>query len=696
MNPSIRKHLAIPTLALAAALLAALPFTGSTASGSSGAEATPVATAAPSRTVHFEPNLGQTDPRVRYLGRAADFALFFTPQEVVVSLREPRVAGLDGRGAVLPAAELAEPSAPRSHVLRMKARGASAATRVEAGHELDGTSSYFRLDGRPSVAAVPHFAEVRYRNLYPGIDQVFYGNGGVLEYDFVVAPGADPGAIELAFEGADGVAIDGAGNLVLSTSIGNVVQPPPAIYQQVGGERLPVAGSYRLTSGTPAGVAFTVAAYDRSRELVIDPQVVFRACIGGSSADWARAIKVTPNGQAYIAGDTYSTDFPAHAGAVQPGDLDPDTNTTDGFVAKLNLAGTAFTHATYIGGARAQQITDIGLDGGNSVYVAGITQQPGSPQGSWILDAFVVKLDSTLSTLLWSRTLGGTQTDYALGIAVNGAGDAFVSGATYSPDFCTSGILFGCGIDSAFAGSTEAFVVKLNRHGAVRYATFLGAADNEFGQGIAIDDADRAYVVVARHNGNPYVTRIDASGTFLEYTRVLSGSGIPSGIAVDGLYQAHVTGWTADGNFYTSPGAYKRQISGLTDGFVTALRGDGTCCVYSTFVGDARYENLHGIALDFRRQPYVVGTAWPVTNGVVDWNYGQALVLRLNEWGTQLLSQQELGGAAYESGEDIDLDYNPLTFVAGITSSSNFAPGVPGCAANDTGNDQAFVVKLAM
>ncbi len=585
-------------------------------------------------------------------------------------------------GVSLPAAE---PAAQRGHVLRMKARGASATARLESRRDLGSTSSYLRLDGRPSTAAVPHFAEVRYTGLYPGIDQVFYGKGGVLEYDFVIAPGADPSAIELAVQGAESLAVDGAGNLVLATSVGNVVQPPPVIYQEIDGERRTVAGGYRLTA--EAGVAFTVAGYDRSRELVIDPQILFRACIGGSSADWARAIAVTPNGQAYIAGETTSTDFPTHAGAVQRYDL--DGTSTDGFVAKLNLAGTAFIHATYIGGAGYQQVTAIGLDASHSVYAGGITYQGNS------YDAFLLKLDSTLGTLLWSKTFGGGNVDDVLDLAVNGAGDAFVTGVTYSPEFCGAGIVHACGIDSQFAGSAEAFVLKFNRHGALRYATYLGGTDDEIGQAIAIDGADRAYVAVFRFGGNPYVTRIDAAGTRLEYTRVLPGAGLPNDIAVDGLDQAHVTGLTEDRNFYTTLGAYQRSLLGPFDGFVTALRADGTCCVYSTFLGNASAESMEGIAVDFRRQPHVVGTRWPYAD-VGDYRTTDVVVARLNASGTQLISQQVLGGSASESGWAIALDYNPATFVAGITSSADFAPGAPGCTANDTGNDQAFVVKLAM
>lgn len=694
-RPTARALTLSLALVLTAALAAARPAAATAAPASEP-------TTAPLRSLTFEPNLGQTDPEVRFLARGSGYALFFTPREVVMVLREV---------AAEPAApsHLAPPRAParltaRSQVLRLAARGASPAPVVTGQEPLSGASSYFALDGSRALAEVPHFGRVRYQGIYPGIDQVFYGVEGRLEYDFVVSPGADPGRIEVAFQGAEALELDGQGRLLVHTSLGTVVQPPPVLYQEVAGERRPVAGGYRLTAGEPAGVAFQVAAYDPSLPLVIDPQVVYKNCFGGSDHDWGRALTVTDNGQVYVAGTTYSTDFPTTAGTVQPWDADPGTPSDPGvdvFVAKLNLSGQ-LERATYLGLDGDDQATSIGLDASRNVYVGGYTEQSNSTPSSVLWDAYVLKLDSTLSTLYWSKIFGGSANEWVVDLAVNDGGDTFATGTTYSSNFCSSGFISGCTLDSSLGGGQDAFAIKINRHGALRYATLLGGSIKDAAQGVALDGSDRAHVTGVTYDtqiGRIWVRRIDASGTRQEYYRELTGNGLPYGITVDDLGQAYVVGTTADPGFYTTPGVVKRQLTGLNDPFVTVLRSNGTCCVYSTLLGDSRYEMMSGIAVDFRRHAYVVGTTYtmdPANPGVVDWYSGQVLVSRLNATGSQILSQIVFGGSSLDSGQDVALDSATNTYVVGITSSSNFQPGNGACNAAGVDNDQTFVSKLQM
>ena len=258
----------------------------------------------------FEPNLGQTDPQVRFISRGPGYNLFVTPEEAVLVLRSGAAPGPEEIPIV----------APRRQVVRMRALGASPAA-LEGIDRQSGHSNYLQV-GHPerSVTGVPRFSKVFARGVYPGIDLVYHGDRDHLEYDFVVAPGADPGRIRLGFEGVEGMSVDAAGDLHLRLAEGEFVQPAPVLYQEIAGERRPVAGSFALQGDQ---VGFRVADYDRTQPLVIDPQIVWSRLLGGSSTDFGSAIAVTPNGQAYIAGYTYSDDFPTRPGAYQPADPEP-------------------------------------------------------------------------------------------------------------------------------------------------------------------------------------------------------------------------------------------------------------------------------------------------------------------------------------------------------------------------------------
>src|SRR5207244_1840388 len=258
---------------------------------------------------------------------------------------------------------------------------------------------------------VPTYARVEYRDIYPGVNLVYFGDQRQLEYDFVVRPGASPKAITLGFQGADKLEVDAQGDLVLHTAVGAIRQRRPFVYQEVGGARREIAGGYVLRGAGRVG--FQVAAYDRSQPLVIDPVLSYATYLGGSRNDTAYGIAVDASGNAYVAGITDSTDFPTTAGAFQP---------------------------TFGGGSG---------------------------------DAFVTKLAPTGSALAYSTYVGGSALDRARGIAVDALGNAYVTGLTVSTDFPTTAGAFqtGCPGPSCGAG----FVTKLNPPGTTLvYSTYLG------------------------------------------------------------------------------------------------------------------------------------------------------------------------------------------------------------------------------
>jgi len=335
----------------------------------------------------FEPNVGQTDARVRFLARGGGMTTFFTDTETIMVLSRSR----------------------EQAVVRMKLAGAGQPRRLSGLEKLPGISNYF-LGNDPAKwrADVPHYARIQYEGVYPGIDLVWYGNQRRLEYDFVVVPGADPKQIQVAYEGVESLMVDAGGDLVLRTALGEVRQQKPRVYQEIGGKRVEVEARYTVAARNR--VSFELAMYDRKRELCIDPLVlVYSTYLGGSGADAGNAIAVDAAGSAYVTGYTKSTHFPTQS-AYQA----TFQGSQDAFVTKLTPAGDALVYSTYLGGSNDDFANGIAVDGAGSAYVTGDTQSTDFPtqsayqatsQGSG--DAFVTKLAPAGNALVYSTYLGG-------------------------------------------------------------------------------------------------------------------------------------------------------------------------------------------------------------------------------------------------------------------------------------------------
>src|SRR5438552_102423 len=525
--------------------------------------------------LYFEANKGQTDEQVRFLARGSRSTLFLTPSEAVLVFTHREVSRT---------------------VLRMTFIGANPEPSVVGAEELPGKANYF-IGSDPANwrTDVPTYAKVRYKNVYPGIDLIYYGNQRQLEYDFVVSPGADPRRIRFGFHGADKLEVDAQGDLVLHTATGVIRQRKPVIYQEVEGARREIAGGYVLEGARRVG--FRVTAYDAHRPLAIDPALFYSTYLGGSDSDEGFAIAVDTAGTAYVTGRTFSIDFPTTQGAFQ--------TTLVGFhgvvfVTKLNPTGSGLVYSTYLGGTTADQATGIALDTAGNAYVTGQTNSvdfpttPGAYQTTLggsndVLifqgDAFVVKLDPTGSTLIYSTFLGGSGDDVAYGIALDSSGNAYVVGATASTDFPTTPGAF----QTTFGGGeAHVFVTKVNPLGsALVYSTYLGGSDHDEGFGIALDGlpSPNAYVTgETRSTDFPiipgaiqptfaggtgfdvFVTKLDPTGSALIYSTYLGGPGDDYGnaIAVDALPNpnAYVTGVTASTTFPTTPGAFQTSFGG--------------------------------------------------------------------------------------------------------------------------------------
>ena len=553
--------------------------------------------------LHFEANRGQAHKDVRFLSRGPGYSLYLTSSEAVLVLSRPDAdAKRDARSTPV-RAEV--PSAhAKSVALRMSLVGAAHKPVVSGLEEQPGKANYFiGKDPAKWRTRVSIYAKVRYREVYPGIDLVYYGNQRQLEYDFVVAPGADPNRIMLGFKGADKVEIDAEDSLVLHATGGDIRQHKPVIYQDIDGVRREIAGGYVRKGANRVG--FQLPAYDTTRPLVIDPIVLsYSTYLGGSGDDSGGGIAVDADGNAYVAGRTSSPNFPTVAGAFQP----TGGSTTDAFVAKLNPAGSALVYSTYIGGSDGDSGTGIAVDSAGNAYVTGGTNSANFPTTAGAFqttfastsdfnsDAFVAKLDSTGSSLVYSTYLGGGSDESGAGIAVDASGSAYVTGRTESFDFPTTpGAFQPVAANSLY----DAFVTKFDAAGsALVYSTRLGGSANDVGFGIAVDAAGNAYVTggtfsddfpttlgafQATHVGgwDVFVTKFNLTGSALAYSTYLGGSGpVPQhgdgldeghGIAVDTAGNAYVTGQTISSNFPTTPGVFQPMLAGSRDVFVAKI-----------------------------------------------------------------------------------------------------------------------------
>src|SRR5262245_7874789 len=605
----------------------------------------------------FESNQGQADKRVKFLSRGSGYTLFLTSTEAVLSLAPIRNPQSAIRNRFNPKFESGTPKS--TAVLHMKLVGANPEPQAADIEELHGKITYFNgSDTEKWQAVIPTYSKVKFEDVYPGVDLVYYGNQRQLEYDFVVAPGAKHNAIELAFEGADKLEIDPEGNLVIGIDGLEVVQHAPVVYQEIDSVRRAIPSRYELRDGQRVG--FELEPYDTRETLVIDPMLVYSTYLGATGHDYAWAIAVDLMGFAYVTGQAWSG-FPTTSGAYDTnfnggGSYGPDPD-TDVFVTKLNPQGNTLAYSTFIGGSRNEVGLGIALDGDGLAYVTGWTTSGDFPTTSGAYDrnqnggydTFVTKLNSQGSALGYSTFLGGSSHDTGSAIDVNSQGIAYVAGFTGSSDFPTTNGAY----DRSHNGTLDGFVTKLNAMGsALGYSTFIGGNGFDYINDIA-EEADLVYV----------------------------------------------TGQTNSSNFPTTPGAYDTSHNGLRDVFVTKLNALGTALGYSTFVGHSQDEEANAIVVTngvVSVTGWTLSASFPTTMGAYDRSHNggtDAFLFSLNAMGTSLAYSTFLGGSCYDEGEDILVDSAGLTYVTGSTCSTNFPLANPIQMQLAGGND-VFVTKF--
>jgi hypothetical protein len=677
----------------------------------------------------FEPNQGQAGAGVTHVARTSGATLLVGQGEATLRLQRP--------ATVEPEASPRTPRARRRNArvaagpvseVTMRFVGAQPNSTMKAEQPLPGKVNYL-IGNDPSRwrRNIPTFAQVRCEDVYPGVDVAYYGNGRQLEYDVVVRPGADPKVVRLDVDGAERLTVDAAGDLLIETAGGTLRQQRPVAYQEVNGERKPVEVRYALNDRR---LTFDLGEYDSSRELVIDPLINIAGYIGGSGDDLGAAVGVDADGNAYITGTTTSVNFPTNDGALQT----TFHGISDVFVTKVNAAGTSLVYSTYVGGTGADSAQAIAVDAAGHATVAGDTTSTDFPttggQENYAGngDAFVFRLapdgDGVFATFI-----GGSDSDIANGVALDGAGNAYVVGWTASNNLPAA--------VNSFGGQADAFVTKVEPSevppGQVgfTYTRYVGGADFDVGFGIAVDPTTNEAVIIGDTFSNnasnfpllgaiqnsfggvadAFVSRINAAGTALVFSTYFGGKDFDSGRAVtlDAAGNVIITGTTysdavpVTGEGFPIASAFQPALNGSADAYVAKLSPAGNTLAFSTYLGGSVVEGGFALDVDEEGNVWVAGetesgdfpTVQPAQayfGGGAGANPTDGFVTQVAADGQSLLFSSYLGGEGNDTVLGISAVDVDVAYVTGVTASTEFP--VTGNGGGLAGPTDAFLVRL--
>jgi len=701
----------------------------------------------------FEAYQGQTHSQVKYLSHGSGYSVFLTAGGMVLALRTSEMDSVTDASAVpvrdriasrvFPVRQLERASRKGESVLTIDLVGA-AADPVIVGEEPLSTKVNYFIGKDPSKwrRNVPTYSKIRYRNVYPGIDLVYYGNNERVEYDFDLAPGANATQIQFEVKGADALNVDSAGNLVLTKGAGELRFQAPIVYQESDGRRARVLGGYVVRDTTHVG--FAVGDYDTTKPLVIDPVLVYSSFLGGSSYDYSGGVAVDSTGDAYVVGITDSPGFPLAS-------IGPYTSTQSPmFLAKFDPTGSSLLFADYFGGSSGgDEAYAVALDSAGNAYVTGDATSSDFPvvnayqptlAGSQ--DAFLVKFSADGSSIMYSTYLGGsaltyigTTSQFGTGVAVDPAGEAVIAGVTMATDFPTTNAYQSSVSPDEFGNwGLYGFLTKFSADGAsLVYSTYLAGStlsasspcagcfpDSEI-WGVATDVSGNAYVTgftittdfpvtsgafATTSPATPlsavgFVSKFTGSGA-IAYSTYLGGQSFSllSAIAVDASESAYVTGSDSAGDNFpiVTTSICDPSVSACNGAVIAKLDPTGATLVYSTFLGTSNNMNGQGIQVDANGDAFIVGSdvGFDLANPIEEFagGAGNVVVAEIDPSASTVLMATFLGGQVWDAPSDLALDSNGAVYVTGETASFDFPATQSAFQTMLTGQTNTFISKI--
>ncbi|HEY1676597.1 MAG TPA: SBBP repeat-containing protein [Candidatus Sulfotelmatobacter sp.] len=685
---------------------------------------------------NFEENLGQTDPKVQFLSRAKGYTAFLTSDGIVLGLHPAKTAKSPASG------HAAREDRRANHTIELRFVGAAANPRAIGEDAQPGRVNYFiGNDPNKWTRNVRIYGKVRYNNIYPGIDLIYYGNHRQLEYDFAVSPHADPNLIEFEVKGAQGIRVDRDGSLLVNVATTQLRLLRPGVYQEVNGRRIPLHAEYVVKDG--ARVSFRVADFDRARPLVIDPVLAFSSYLGGSGDDQPTGIATDSQGNVYVCGYTDSADFPGGTIGSLP------TGSDHVFIAKMDATGSQLVYADYIGGNSQDYGYALALDASSEVYVTGSTASSDFPmvnpyQGTYpgSFNAFLTKLSGDGADLLYSTYLGGNGSDIPSRVAVDSASNVLVAGTTSSTNFPVANAYQSTASpNQGGVYGTYGFLTKFSPDGSsLAFSTYLGGSSNtSFACGatqcwpepattlsaMTVDASGNAYLggttntydfpvssgaylttnTTEQNSTVGFVTKMTSAGALQYSTYFYETFGFVTitGIAADTSGSAYVTGLAfSDGTFpLTSTSICDPNDSTVSCNyaFVAKFDASASTLAYSTFLGPNNYAAPAGIALDANNNAYVLATtssnSFSPVNGLEPYAGGNDLLLvEIDAAAGSELFATYLGGRGDENATAMAMDSIGNLYLTGTTDSTDLPTTQQAFQTAPGGSTDGFVMKV--
>lgn len=642
--------------------------------------------------LYFEQNIGQTRSDVVFTSNTPNYKLELRRQDAIMTLLSgtQEESGRNLNNVI--------------SKLRIKPVRTNPDAEIVGLKLLPSTSSYFTSKTPKNwVQGAPHYSGVKYKSIYPGINLEYYGNRQELEYDFIIKPGADPTQIKMTYEGVDQVHIDETGNAILEFDNTALIQKRPYVFQTIDGIEKEIEAEYAVydsgADGTPPLLGFRLlAAYDKSKELIIDPVLSYSALLGGDLYDSGSNIAIDNIGNSYVVSRTFSVDnSDANATSVNC----QNHCQSNVMVSKFSSNGSKLLWSVILSGSGDEDGSGIAVDDDNNVYVAGWTNSEDFPMlkahdyyFDGLSEGFITKIDAHGTKLLYSTYAGNSQSEIITDINLAVNGDVLISGRTSAAKFSESDHL-----NNDPRINTDGFISRYSNDGQTRLFTkYLGGSQFDSVEALTSDKHGNIYVTGTTDSANfpvknalfdqlkgvsdAFISQYSADGKDLLFSSFLGGNGAEYGkdISLDTAGNPVIAGVTTSDNLPVKNtfDETRNGRDGDWDSFVTKLSSDGSKLLHSGYLGGSLGDYATSVKVDKQNNTYVAGYTlsddFPVQNPIFKKLNGKSdlFIAKMTASGRVLSYSTLFGGSHEESYADIEIDNTNSLYITGITYSEDF------------------------